>query len=350
MDLNLFHYIYPKELIAQQPLPERDQSRMMALDRGKQSWEHRTARDFPDYLRAGDLLVINDTKVFPARLLGSNGVEILLFGKSGEDECWRALAKPFKKIRVGDEIFFAEDFFGRVAEKNEGEISIQLFGGGADGNLTSLIEKYGLPPLPPYIRRKTAADYTANDRERYQSIFARQTGSAAAPTASLHFSNALMEKIRVRGVEIATVTLHVSTDTFLPIRADDITQHKMHGECFFISKETQEKIRRAKSEGRRVIAVGTTVVRALESDWSQTATHLYITPGFRFKIVDGLLTNFHQPESTLIVLVSAFAGLPVCRTGREFLLRAYAEAIQQRYRLFSYGDCMLIHGPNRPES
>ncbi|MDO8527263.1 MAG: S-adenosylmethionine:tRNA ribosyltransferase-isomerase, partial [Deltaproteobacteria bacterium] len=187
----------------------------------------------------------------------------------------------------------------------------------------------------PYIQRKSAGDYTTEDRERYQSIFAKHKGSAAAPTASFHFSEKLMEAIKAKGVETATITLHVSRDTFLPIREEDVTQHKMHGERFHVPKETQEKIAQTKKNGGRVIAIGTTAVRALESDWSQPITTHYIYPGYKFKVVDGILTNFHQPGSTLILLVAAFAG-------RDFLLQSYREAISERYRLFSYGDCMLI--------
>lgn len=334
--ITLFQYQYSPELVAQHPLPERDASRLMVVDRAGQSWEHRCVTHLPDFLREGDLLVLNDTKVFPARLLSmAQNVEVLLLPSADDSRLttdnYPCLLKPGRKIKEGMTIQFAPDFSGKIVGEANGFFEIALAG----SDIPGAIEKYGLPPLPPYIRRKTKADYTPEDRERYQSVFAAKTGSAAAPTASLHFSEALLEKIKARGVEIAFVTLHVSTDTFLPIRAQNIAEHVMHGERFFIPEETRQKIAAAKKEGRRVIAVGTTVVRALESDWSRAATYLYITPGFPFKIAGGLLTNFHQPESTLIVLVSAFAG-------REFLMQAYAEAIKQRYRLFSYGDCMLI--------
>lgn len=321
MNLSLFDYSYPKELIAQQALPERDASRMMVVDRARGSWEHRGVCNLPDYLHEGDLLVFNDTRVFPARLLGRDeegrGVEILLLGQK------KCLGKPLKRIKEGMKIYFADDFSGTITKKADGFLEIELHA----SNPQAQIEKNGLPPLPPYIRRKIEPE----DKERYQSIFAEKRGSAAAPTASLHFSTALLQKIKERGVETAFITLHVSTDTFLPIRSDDITRHKMHGEFFSVPMEARKKIETAK----RVIAVGTTVVRALESDWSKPSTDLFITPGFEFKIVDGLLTNFHQPESTLLVLVSTFAG-------RELILSAYNQAIAKQYRLFSYGDCMLI--------
>ena len=319
MRLDLFQYKFPKALIAQYPLDQRDASRMMVVDRGRQGLEHRTIRDLPQFLRPGDLLVFNDSRVFPARLLGKDQkIEILLLEKNGSG--WEALGKPFKKIKEGMEIDFGGGLQGSITQKNSEQLNIQL-------NNEPLLETVGLPPLPPYIRRAPQPE----DKERYQSIFARRTGSAAAPTASFHFTEELVQTLKARGVEIAFITLHVSRDTFLPIRTEDVTQHKMHGERFCVPKETQAKIKQA----RRVIAVGTTVVRALESDWNQPETKLFITPGFEFKIVDAMLTNFHQPASTLLLLVSAFVG-------REFILKAYTEAIAQQYRLFSYGDCMLI--------
>lgn len=317
--LDSYRYRYPEALIAQYPLPQRDQSRMMVIDRRRQSWEHRMVMDLTEFLGPGDLLVFNDTQVFPARLLGKDQkIEILLLEKNGTG--WKALGKPFKKIQAGMTIDFGAGLQGQIVQKNGDQLEIQL-------NEDPLIEKVGLPPLPPYIRRAAQPE----DKERYQSIFAKQTGSAAAPTASLHFTEELVEQLTNKGVEIAFVTLHVSRDTFLPIRTEDVTQHPMHGEHFCVPQKTQAKIKQAK----RVIAVGTTVVRALESDWSQNETKLFITPGFKLKVVDALLTNFHQPASTLLLLVSAFAG-------RELILQAYADAIQQKYRLFSYGDCMLI--------
>lgn len=325
MNLDLFRYTYPKNLIAQRPLAKRDASRMMVLSREQKKWSHHSFQELSTFLQPGDLMVFNDTRVFPARLFGKDPqqrkAEILLLEKN--EIGWKGFGKPFKKMKVGLTLDFGEGLVGTVTKKNEEELEIELKGKHAEEK----IERVGLPPLPPYIRR--AAE--PQDRERYQSIFAKETGSAAAPTASLHFTKDLMEKLKARGVELAFITLHVSRDTFLPIRVQEISQHKMHGERFFIPKETAEKIKRAK----RVMAVGTTVVRALESDWSKDKTDLFITPGFEFKVVDALLTNFHQPASTLLLLVSAFAS-------REFILEAYQEAITQKYRLFSYGDCMLI--------
>lgn len=325
MNLDSFHYIYPKNLIAQRPLAKRDGSRMIVLSCEQKKRSHHSVQELPDFLQEGDLAVFNDTRVFPARLFGKDCEqkkwEILLLEKNGAG--WKGLGKPFKKMKVGLTLDFGEGLVGTVTKKNEEELEIELNGKQTEEK----IEKLGLPPLPPYIRR--AAE--PQDRERYQSIFAKETGSAAAPTASLHFTKELIEKLTAKGIEIAFITLHVSRDTFLPIRVQEIGQHKMHGERFFIPKETVEKIKRAK----RVMAVGTTVVRALESDWSKDKTDLFITPGFEFKVVDALLTNFHQPASTLLLLVSAFAG-------REFILEAYQEAIAKNYRFFSYGDAMLI--------
>lgn len=229
------------------------------------------------------------------------------------------------------ELVFSDSLKAVVRKKTVEDIEIQF----ECENMEKELEKIGLPPLPPYIQRKSAADYTSEDRERYQSIFAKNSGSAAAPTASFHFSASLIETIRQKGIDTAFVTLHVSRDTFLPIREENVTEHKMHGERFLVPESTQRKIAETKKNGGRVIAIGTTATRALESDWSQPVTYHYIYPGYSFKIIDGMLTNFHQPASTLLLMVSAFAG-------REFVLQAYQEAIAQRYRLFSYGDCMLI--------
>lgn len=329
MDLALFDYTFPKELIAQHPLPRRDASRMMVLFRAQKKWEHKGISDLPEFLRTGDLLVFNDTKVFPARLLGVDAaerpLEILLLERRGNR--WTCLGKPLKKIKEGLQIFFAKDLKGTITKKETGFLEIEFDG----EDVEEKIEMAGLPPLPPYVRRKIISE----DKERYQAIFAKHPGSAAAPTASLHFSQKLLKTIEDKRIQTAFVTLHISSDTFLPIRVQDIREHKMHGERFFIAKETQEKIRQTKKDQRRVIAVGTTVARVLESDWTKPITELFITPGFDFRIIDGILTNFHQPCSTLLLLVSAFAE-------RDFVLDAYQEVIHQKYRLFSYGDCMLI--------
>lgn len=334
MDLNLFSYLYPKNLVAQQPLAQRDASRMMVLDHkgqcpNQKKWRHDCFKNLPDYFQAGDLLVLNDTKVFPARLLGTDEqnrkVEILLLEPINDAHRWNCLGKPLKRLRNETNLSFSPQLNGRMFRQVPDRLTIQLV-----GELEE-IERIGLPPLPPYIRR----DITPEDKIRYQSIFAKNPGSAAAPTASFHFTNELLAEIKAKGVETAFITLHISRDTFLPIRTANATQHKMHGERLVVPQETRQKILAAKKEKRRVIAVGTTVVRALESDWSKGKTDLFITPGFQFKITDAILTNFHQPQSTLLLLVCAFAG-------REFILDAYQEAIAQQYRLFSYGDCMLI--------
>lgn len=329
MDINLFQYDYPKELIAQHPLKDRDASQMMVVHMLTGNICHDRVKNLAEYLRAEDLLVFNDTKVFSARLIAGK-MEILLL-ETRDQRHWRCLVKPLKKIKEGMELVFSETLIGIVTKKTAEDIEIKF----ECENLEKELEKTGLPPLPPYIQRKSAADYTLEDRERYQSIFAKNSGSAAAPTASFHFSESLIETIRQKGIDTAFVTLHVSRDTFLPIREENVTEHKMHGERFLVPESTQRKIAETKKNGGRVIAVGTTATRALESDWSQPLTHHYIYPGYSFKIVDGMLTNFHQPASTLLLLVSAFAG-------RECIMESYKEAIAKQYRLFSYGDCMLL--------
>lgn len=266
MDLSLFDYQFPKELTAQHPLPRREDSRMMVLDRASKTQEHRTFADFPSFLRAGDVLVMNNA-------------------------------------------------------------------------LADLVEMDGklVPALPPYIKRKKAEDFTEEDFKRYRTVYGEKPGSKAAPTAGFHFGKETLAKVRSLGVEVRFVTLHVSYDTYKPIRSPNVLEHPMHGESFEIPEETAQAVKKAKQEGRRVIAVGTTSVRALES-WAgnlSATTSLFITPGYEFKVVDAMLTNFHRPKSTVLVMVSSFAG-------REFILNAYAEAVREKYRFFSYGDCMLI--------
>ena len=347
MQLREFQYQYPKELIAQHPLPEREASRMMVIDREKQSWQHRMFRDLPAFLRAGDVLVINNSKVFPARLLGQTAaghpVEILLTNRCqapiGQfSERWQALAKPMKRMKPETILSFGTDLTAEVVCCNDGFLQIDLFG----SDISKQIAQLGLPPLPPYIRRKTKEDYLPDDRERYQTIYATSVGSAAAPTAGLHFTESMLSQLSDKGIVVAPVTLHVSTDTFLPVRTANIQEHVMHGEKLEVSEAAATIINQAKKEKRRVIAVGTTSARVLESAWDgkkiapgAKETRLFMVPGYQFNVVDALLTNFHQPESTLLMLVSAFAG-------RDFILEAYQEAIRQQYRLFSFGDCMLI--------
>lgn len=343
MKLADFDYAYPKELVAQRPLPERDRSRMMLLDRAEGAWRHAGVADLPAELRPGDLLVVNDSKVVPARLFGRRGtgesLEVLVVEPAGEN-LWRCLLKKAKRIRDGEKFFFGM----QATATTRGREGIFLILEFRPGGLELAMKHHGAPPLPPYIEREGRAAYTDEDRERYQTIYARNAGSAAAPTAGLHLSEKLLAAIAGRGVGIAHVTLHVGIDTFAPVRAEETAGHRMHGERYEISAAAAEAIGQAKHEGRRVVAVGTTTTRALESaaiagDGAVVAgegvTTLFIEPGFSFRVVDAMLTNFHQPKSTLLLLVSAFAG-------RELIFAAYAEAIREGYRLFSYGDCMLI--------
>lgn len=350
MKLTDFDYVYPEELVAQRPPERRDDAKMMYLDPRQGSFKHSSIKNLPDFLAAGDLLVVNNSKVFPARLFGnreSGGqIEILLLSEiDPEKKIWSALATRKKRIKSGDTIVFNSNFSARVLEKNDHSLTIKF---DDVPDVYSALEKSGFPPLPPYIKREHREDYTEEDRQRYQTIYAKNTGSAAAPTAGFHLTEDILKRCREKGVETAEVTLHVGIDTFMPVRVDSIKDHRMHGERYFISEDNVKKIEAAKKEGRRVVAVGTTTVRALESAANSSPelqlgrkgeTDLFITPGYKFKIVDAILTNFHQPKSTLLMMVSAFAG-------REFILKMYAEAIKNRYRLFSYGDCMLIAGNN----
>lgn len=344
MYLSDFDYTFPEELIAQQPLPERDGSRMMVCDRKSRAYKHSRIAEFPGYLKKGDILVFNNTKVIPARLFGrrSSGGEIEILLTKNLDalkfKTWQCMAKKTKRLHIDENIIFGDNFYGKILTKDEQYITIEF----ETENILSEIEKYGVPPLPPYIKRKGREAYTDIDKKRYQTVYAEKSGSVAAPTAGLHFSEVLINSIKDLGVEVLNIALHVSLDTFAPVREEIIENHKMHGEIYQITNETAHAINRAKGEGRRVIAVGTTTVRTLEaaSQGGETKsgekiTNIFIYPGFKFQIVDALLTNFHQPRSTLIMMVSAFAG-------REFILDMYKKAIEERYRLFSYGDCMLL--------
>ena len=344
MQISDFDYELPEELIAQHPLPERDASRMLVVDR-----EHRTLADeqfvsLPKYLRAGDCLVLNNTKVFPARLMGervpSGGTTEVLLLREIEPNLWQVLARPARRLRIGARISFGD---GRLqatvtAANEDGTRLIQFE---PRDNFPSLIAEVGQPPLPPYIKREGALD--AEDRERYQTVYARETGAIAAPTAGLHFTPKVLDEIKNAGVSIAEITLHVGYGTFEPVRVEDVSQHRVLPETFSIPAEAAEIINRARASGGRIIAVGTTTTRALESAASadggirpSTSTaDLTITPGYKFRIVDALVTNFHLPRSSLLLLVSAFAG-------RELTLEAYGHAVSERYRFYSYGDCMLI--------
>ena len=329
-----FWYELPEELIAQTPIERRDRSRLLCLDRHTGKTDHRSFFELPELLRRGDCLVLNDSRVLPARLIGrkeTGGViEILLLRDMGDD-VWECLTHPGKRAKPGSKIFFGEgEITAIVTDLADGGNRLIKFC--HNGSFMEDLERLGKMPLPPYIHKEL------EDAERYQTVYSKPRGSAAAPTAGLHFTNELLERLHAYGVEICYITLHVGVGTFRPVKADVIEEHKMHAEYFTIPKETAETIDRAKKNGNRVIAVGTTTCRALESCAAKPYsgfTDIFIYPGYEFKIIDGLITNFHLPESTLIMLVSAFAG-------RENVLRAYKEAIAERYRFFSFGDAMLI--------
>ena len=333
--LSDYDYHLPEELIAKYPVEPRDSCRLMVLDRKTQKIEHRIFRDIVDYLQEGDLLVLNDTKVIPARLIGRKTtgakIEILLLRPYTDNE-WEVLIKNIKRLKPGQEVIIGEDFKAVLLEKyQEGKARVKLIG----DNIKELINKYGHVPLPPYIERQDEE----RDKETYQTVFARKEGAVASPTAGLHFTKELLKKLEEKGIKKAFCTLHVGLGTFRPIQTEDITKHKMHEEFYQIPEETLQAIRETKEKGKRVIAVGTTVVRTLET-YAQTGkkegfSDIFIYPPYQFKMVDALITNFHLPKSTLILLVSAFAG-------KEFIFKAYNEAIQQKYRFFSYGDAMLI--------
>ena len=339
MKTSEFWYDLPEELIAQTPLQKRDTSRLLALDRVTGEITHKHFYDIIDYLKPGDCLVMTDSRVLPARLLGhrptGGAVEVLLLRDLG-DKKWECLCKPGRKMQVGNEVIFGSgELTATVTEvKDDGNRVVEFR---YEGIFLEVLERLGKMPLPPYIKEELA------DQERYQTVFSREVGSAAAPTAGLHFTNDLLEKIRQKGVKTAFVTLHVGLGTFRPVKAENISEHHMHSELCMISEETARILNETKAEGGRVICVGTTSCRTLESlvnddgsfDAKSKWTEIFIFPGYTFKAMDGLITNFHLPESTLVMLVSAFAG-------REHVLNAYAEAIRERYRFFSFGDAMCI--------
>jgi len=344
MDVGLFDYPLPPERIAQYPAEQRDGSRLLVCDRAAGRWEDRAFGELPDLLRAGDLLVVNDSRVIPARLLGrlepeGRPVE-LLFVKAAGGSAWEALARPAKRCRPGAVVVFGD---GQVRARvvgvaGEGRRIVELEAG---GSVREVLERYGLPPLPPYITRHQKPGQ--EDWERYQTVYAARDGSVAAPTAGLHFTPALLDRLKARGIAIETLTLHVGPGTFRPIRSARVEGHRMEAEEMTISPEAGGAINTAKADGRRVIAVGTTTCRALESAADAQGrvrpmsgpTDLFIYPGYRFKVIDALLTNFHLPRSSLLLLVCAFAR-------REFVLDAYRHAVDSGYRFYSYGDAMLI--------
>lgn len=346
MKLSDFDFPLPPEAIAQRPAP-RGTARLMALDRTSGAVAHRVVGDLPSLLRPGDVLVLNETKVVPARLFGRDEsgreTEFLLVARSAEPagaEAWECLAKPGRRARPGREFAFGDSLVGRVTAKSAAGRYVVAFSGAP---LADALSRLGTPPLPPYIRREGGrAD--ARDAADYQTVFAREEGAIAAPTAGLHFTPELLDSVRARGVTVAPLVLHVGLGTFKPVKVDDPERHEMDAERGAIPEETAAAVNRARREGRRVVAVGTTSVRSLEASAASRdgavvpgpfETRLFITPGFRFRVVDALLTNFHLPRSTLLMLVSAFAG-------RESVLAAYREAVTSGYRFFSYGDAMFV--------
>ncbi len=342
MQLSDFDYDLPEALIAQQPLADRAASRLLVLDRAADEISHRHFTEIADLLRPGDLLVRNETRVIPARLLGEKPtggqVEVLLVRQmEGDGLLWRCMTRSSKPVRSGMTLHFAGGITGRVQQEEPDGCRVISFE--CVGEFFAALEQFGKMPLPPYIKRE--AD--RGDQARYQTVFAREPGAVAAPTAGLHFDDAIFTRLAARGVEVCGLTLHVGLGTFLPVRSENLAEHRMHGEEYEIPAATAAKINRAKCAGRRVIALGTTSTRALEDaaaadgrlHCGRQVAELFIRPGFRFRIVDGLITNFHLPKSTLLMLVSAFAG-------RERVLSAYRQAVEQKYRFFSYGDCMLI--------
>lgn len=340
MDVKDFYYDLPQELIAQDPLEDRSSSRLMVLDKITGGVEHRHFKDITEYLRPGDCLVINNTKVIPARLYGVKEgteakIEILLL-KRKENDIWETLVKPGKKCKIGTKIVFGEGILtGEVVDiVEEGNRLIQFH---YEGIFEEILDRLGQMPLPPYITHQL------QDKNRYQTVYAKYDGSAAAPTAGLHFTPELLQQVRDMGVEIAEVTLHVGLGTFRPVKETDVLKHHMHSEFYKIEQSEADKINKAKKEGHRVIAVGTTSTRTLESAADENGflteksgwTEIFIYPGYQFKVIDALITNFHLPESTLVMLVSALAG-------REHVLAAYETAVEEKYRFFSFGDAMFI--------
>lgn len=340
MNVKDYDYDLPEELIAQDPLEDRSSSRLMVLDRQTGDVEHRHFTDILEYLHPGDCLVINNTKVIPARLFGVKEdtqakIEVLLL-KRKENDIWETLVKPGKKAKPGTKLVFGNGLLTAevVDVVEEGNRLIQFH---YDGIFEEILDQLGQMPLPPYITHQL------KDKNRYQTVYAKYDGSAAAPTAGLHFTKELLQKVKDMGVDIAEVTLHVGLGTFRPVKVENVLDHHMHSEFYMVSQEAADKINRAKESGHRVIAVGTTSTRTLEAAADENGrlhetsgwTEIFIYPGYQFKVIDALITNFHLPQSTLVMLVSALAG-------REHVLHAYETAVKERYRFFSFGDAMLI--------
>jgi S-adenosylmethionine:tRNA ribosyltransferase-isomerase len=337
-----FDFELPDALIAQEPLKNREKSRMLVVDRASKSYADEHFYNLPKFLKKGDVVVLNNTRVFPARLFGASetGAKIELFlVRETEDRVWETLARPARRLKTGKKILFGEDLRAEVLDKTaEGRVFVRFE---ADGDFDEILERLGKTPLPPYIKRED--DDFDKDRERYQTVFARQRGAIAAPTAGLHFTPQILEEIKDSGASIAEITLHVGYGTFEPVRVSDLSEHQVLPENYEIPAETAEILNRAKAEDRRIIAIGTTTTRALESNISRhktfaaekTAAGLTITPGYKFRAISGLLTNFHLPQSSLLVLVSTFGGY-------ELIMESYQHAVAEKYRFYSYGDCMLI--------
>ena len=339
MQVSEFNYDLPEELIAQVPIEKRDESRLMVLDREKQTIEHKTFKDIIDYLEPGDCLVRNNTKVIPARIYGKKetgaNVEFLLLNNI-EGDIWESIVRPGNKLHVGAKVIFGDGLLkAEVLETMSGGTRKVKFE--YDGIFNEILDKIGLMPLPPYIHEEL------KEKDRYQTVYAKYEGSAAAPTAGLHFTPELLKKIEEKGVKIANVTLHVGIGTFRPVKEEKVEDHDMHSEHYYIKQEDVDKINEAKKNGKRVIAVGTTSCRVLETIADENGlvketegdTKIFIYPGYKFRCLDGLITNFHLPQSTLLMLVSALAG-------KEYILKAYNEAVKEKYRFFSFGDAMFI--------
>ena len=331
MLLHDFDYELPQELIAQFPSQQRDSSNMMVLNKSSKTIEQKKFFNILDHLSENDVLVLNNTRVIPARLLGQKAtganIEVFLLEKK-QDDVWKVMIKPAKRVKEGTEIKFSPELKARVVSKEEVELIYE-------GNFNEILERTGNIPLPPYIDRAT----TGNDLERYQTVYAQTPGSVAAPTAGLHFTEELLDKIRQKGVEVCYVTLNVGLGTFQPVRSENILEHKIHEEYYEVPESTINTIKNAKAKGKNIVAVGTTTVRTLETAFAENKnkgySRLFIYPGYEFRVIDKLLTNFHLPKSTLLMLVSALAG-------KDFIFNAYKQAIENNYRFFSYGDCMFI--------
>ncbi len=334
-----FSYDLPSELIAQHPAQKRDQSRLMLLNKKTGEINHKKFYNIIDYLNNGDVLVLNDTRVMPARIFGhrpekNESIEILLLNHKGDT--WETLAKPGKKLKIGTEIIFSDELKAEVIDISEDGSRFLKFI--YSGIFEEILDRLGEMPLPPYIQEKL------EDKERYQTVYSKEIGSAAAPTAGLHFTKELLKKIEEKGIEICFITLHVGLGTFRPVKVEDVTKHKMHSEFYIIRDDVAQKINKAKDEGRRIVAVGTTSIRTLESAADDKGyvkaksgwTDIFIYPPYKFKCVDALITNFHLPESTLIMLVSSLST-------REIILNAYNVAVKEKYRFFSFGDAMFIY-------